>query len=167
MPVKAKPRKILKKGAVVPDPYVPASTKLKAWREHPAESVSAIVVPLGSLVHWQPQLTRPVVQTDVDEKKRLLIKSEGWSDSYNILVRILGEEDRDELKTVIETMRGPEADALECPDFHLWRTTGMHIKVRTFITHYRTLAYRCTLHVGCLSIDTHNTTSTQTHTGSC
>jgi ABC-type nickel/cobalt efflux system permease component RcnA len=136
--------------------HVPAHTQLKAFRVSLSEEGSAIHVPLGNIVHWFPLITRPIVACDVLVKQTMLLEKNGWIDSYNIMARVLSEEDRIELAAIIHEMTLPDG-GVELEGYAIWRHAKLHVKVPPHThTHSHTLTHTHT--------HTHTHSRTQTHT---
>ena len=55
--------------------YVPAHQKLKEYRTQQNGCVATVQAPLGSIIHWPPHLTRPIIPTDVTTKHRMFVES--------------------------------------------------------------------------------------------
>ena len=106
-----------------------AHVKLATFRAEP--NFVSKHAKLGQLVHWLALLTRPVVKIDVMAKREQFVSKDGWMDSYSIMGRQLGKEEREELKSIITEMQG--ADDKSVKGYVLWRHTMLHSKVRVLV----------------------------------
>jgi hypothetical protein len=123
--------------------YEPAGNQLKAYRVSMNEKAVAIGVPLGSIIHWHSHKTRPVVPWDVLHKRNMLTASQGWSASYNILSRLLSQDERAHLRSIINHMRSSSKEQLE--GMETWRTSCMYEKVHILHAHIRLYTHNSTL----------------------
>ena len=110
------------------EPYEPAHEQLKKYRTQLVGSVGAVQAPLGSILHWPAHLTRPIIPADVGTKLQMLIESNGWLDSYNVMARLLSTSERLDLKDTITVMRGSKNG--ECEFRAIWIHAQLHTKER-------------------------------------
>jgi hypothetical protein len=137
MPAKAKGAKAkgAKKKSTPTTAFIPAHTQLKEYVVELPEAAAAIYVPLGSIVHWPQQSTRPVIKSDVMAKVEIFAAKDGWHSSYNVMSRILTKKDRVWLEselTAMATEEGTEHGTL-------WRHSMFHKKVRVCVCVYMCL----------------------------
>ena len=105
MPAKGKAKAATNPKAKVAQEIVPATTQLKAFQVPLPADAFAVKVTLGSVVHWDAQLTRPIMESDVLLKMQVFVQKDGWHRSYNVLGRVLDTEERARLLRLIESFQ--------------------------------------------------------------
>ena len=109
-------------------PYIPAKTQLRAFQRELPDNAASLHVEIGNVVSWPWQLTRPIVDYDVQGKIAGFIDKDGWLPSYNVLGRALSPAERTQLVAIIQDMRSPEQGETQ-PHRALWLQNKLHIKV--------------------------------------